>query len=57
MPETKSRAGEVARKPKGGRALFGAAMAQLAAALPPVITACGAILAAVSEPPDVSRRK
>jgi len=30
---------------------------QLAAALPPVITACGAILAAVSEPPGVGRRK
>ena len=30
---------------------------QLAAALPPVITACGAILAAVSEPPKMTRRK
>ena len=30
---------------------------RLAAALPPVITACGAILAAVSEPPGVGRRR
>ena len=30
---------------------------QLAAALPPVITACGAILAAVSEPPGVGRKE
>ncbi len=30
---------------------------RLAAALPPVITACGAILAAVSEPPGAMRRK
>ena len=30
---------------------------QLAAALPPVITACGAILAAVSEPPQVRQKK
>lgn len=80
MPETRSRAGEAAMKPKGGRAVFGAAMAivgalaalnpanpllvtlndvvpRLAETLPPVITACGAILAAVSEPPRVGRRK
>ena len=80
MPESKHRAGEVAVKPKGGRALLGVAMAivgalatvhptsallvalgeevpRLAAALPPVITACGAILAAVSEPPGVQRKK
>ena len=80
MTETKRRAGDVAVKPKGGRALFGAAMAivgalaavhpanallvalnqvvpQLAAALPPVITACGALLAALSDPPDMARRK
>ncbi len=78
MPSLKSRAGEVAEKPRGGRALFGAAMAivgalaavhpanvllvtlnevvpQLAAALPPVITACGALLAALSFLP-ISRR-
>ena len=30
---------------------------QLAAALPPVITACGALLAALSEPPTMRRRK
>ena len=30
---------------------------QLAAALPPVITACGALLAAMSEPPSMARRK
>ncbi len=33
------------------------AVPQLAATLPPVITACGAILAAMSEPPEVARRK
>ena len=80
MPGTKSKAGEVAVKPRGGRALFGAAMAivgalaavhpanallvalsevvpQLAVTLPPVITACGALLAAMSEPPTMTRRK
>ena len=80
MPETKSRASEAALKPKGARALFGAALAivgalaavspanallvalrevvpQLAAALPPVITACGALLAALSEPPELARRR
>jgi hypothetical protein len=31
------------------------AVPQLAAALPPVITACGAVLAAMSEPPRVGR--
>ncbi|MCL4212721.1 MAG: hypothetical protein KJZ74_02290 [Gemmatimonadales bacterium] len=69
-----------ARKPKGARALLGAAIAivgalatvhpanallvaisevvpQLAAALPPVITACGALLAALSDPPKMARRK
>jgi hypothetical protein len=67
-------------RPKGARALLGAAVAivgalaavnpanhllsalsetvpQLAATLPPVITACGALLAALSEPPGVGRRK
>jgi len=67
-------------RPKGARALLGAAVAilgalagvnpanhllvalgeavpLLAASLPPVITACGAILAAMSEPPEVARRK
>ncbi len=80
MPEPKSKAGEAAEKSRGGRALFGAAMAivgalaavnpanvllvalneavpQLAAALPPVITACGALLAALSEPPRIARKK
>ena len=33
------------------------AVPQLAAALPPLITACGAILAALSEPPEMARRK
>ena len=33
------------------------AVPQLAAALPPVITACGALLAALSEPPKMTRRK
>ena len=33
------------------------AVPQLAAALPPVITACGALLAALSEPPRMKRRK
>jgi hypothetical protein len=33
------------------------AVPKLAAALPPVITACGAILAAVSEPPEMARKK
>lgn len=32
------------------------AVPQLAVALPPVITACGALLAALSEPPRVGRR-
>ena len=30
---------------------------RLAVTLPPVITACGALLAAMSEPPDMGRRK
>ena len=33
------------------------AVPQLAAALPPVITACGALLAALSDPPRMKRRK
>lgn len=33
------------------------AVPQLAATLPTVITACGAILAAVSEPPEVGPRE
>lgn len=33
------------------------AVPQLAAALPPVITACGALLAAMSDPPDMGRRR
>ena len=33
------------------------AVPQLAAALPPVITACGALLAAMSDPPRMGRRK
>ena len=80
MPEPKRKAGDVAVKPRGARALLGAAIAmvgalatvhptnallvalseavpQLAAALPPVITACGALLAAMSEPPEMRRRK
>lgn len=78
MPESKGRMST--ERPKGARALLGAAVAivgalaavnpanhllvalsetvpQLAATLPPVITACGAILAAMSEPPEVTRRK
>ncbi len=80
MPETKSKAGEVAGKPRGAQALLGAAIAMvgalatvhptnallvalsevvphLAVTLPPVITACGALLAAMSEPPDMGRRR
>ena len=80
MPESKRRAGDVAVRPRGGRALFGAALAivgalasvhpanallvalsevvpQLAVTLPPVITACGALLAAMSDPPDMGRRR
>ena len=30
---------------------------QLAVALPPVITVCGALLAAMSDPPSMTRRK
>jgi hypothetical protein len=71
---------EPAGKPKGLRALLGAAIAivgalatvhptsavlvalseavpPLAAVLPTVITACGAILAALSDPPEMARRK
>ncbi|MCC7001287.1 MAG: hypothetical protein IT357_03950 [Gemmatimonadaceae bacterium] len=33
------------------------AVPKLAATLPPVITACGALLAAMSDPPDMGRRK
>lgn len=80
MPDTKRRASDAAVKPRGTRALLGAAIAmvgalatvhptnallvalsevvpRLAATLPPVITACGALLAALSEPPEMSRRK
>lgn len=69
-----------AAKPKGVRALIGAAVAiigvlsaayptsallkalseaapQLASALPVVLTACGSIVAALSPPPDLSRRR
>ncbi len=80
MQDSTGRAAARVRKPKGARALLGAAIAmvgalatvhptnvvlvtlsevvpQLAAALPPVITACGALLAAMSEPPRMVRRK
>ena len=80
MQESTDRTAVSARKPKGARALLGAAIAivgalatvhpanallvalsevvpQLAAALPPVITACGALLAALSDPPKMARRK
>jgi hypothetical protein len=80
MQKTKSAAGEAAEKPKGKRALLGAAMAiigavaaanpastllvtlaevvpQLAVALPPVITAVGALIAALSDPPRMAREK
>ena len=33
------------------------AVPQLAAALPTVITACGAIVAALSQPPDLPRKR
>ena len=58
MPESKRSvsAGVAAGKPTGGRALLGVAMA-IVGALAPVITACGAILAAVSEPPGMRRQK
>lgn len=71
---------ETREKPKGLRALLGAAVAiigvlatahpnsvllkalseavpQLASALPTVITACGAIVAALSDPPELSRKR
>ena len=35
---------------------LGEAMPQLAATLPTVITACGAIVAALSQPPDLPKR-
>lgn len=80
MQDSTGGAAAQARKPKGARALLGAAIAivgalatvqpantvlvalsevvpQLAAALPPVITACGALLAALSDPPEMARRK
>jgi hypothetical protein len=80
VQQSKSGTAEGVKRPKGVRALLGAAIAivgalatvhptsvvltalseavpQLAAALPPLITACGAILAAVSEPPEMVRRK
>lgn len=80
MQESKSGKAEVAARPKGAKALLGAAIAivgalatvhptsavlvalseavpQLAVTLPPVITAFGAILAALSDPPEMGRRK
>lgn len=71
---------DVAPRPKGVRALVGAAVAivgvlsaayptsallkalseaapQLASALPVVLTACGSIVAALSPPPDLTRRR
>ena len=36
---------------------LGEAVPQLAQALPTVITACGAIVAALSEPPELSRKR
>ena len=36
---------------------LGEAVPQLAASLPTVITACGAIVAALSDPPDLSKRR
>jgi uncharacterized protein YybS (DUF2232 family) len=36
---------------------LGEAVPQLAAALPTVITACGAIVAALSQPPDLPGRR
>ena len=80
MPEPKSRTGTMDGKPKGARALLGAAIAmvgalatvhpanallvalsevvpRLAETLPPVITACGALLAAMSDPPEIGRRR
>jgi hypothetical protein len=80
VQESKSGKAEAVGRPKGLKALLGAAIAivgalatvhptsavlvalseavpQLAVALPPVITACGAILAAFSDPPEMGRRK
>lgn len=79
MPETKNKPTEP-QKPKGKRALLGAAMAiigavaaanpasallvtlaevvpQLAVGLPPVITAIGALIAALSDPPNMARQR
>ena len=36
---------------------LGEAVPQLAASLPTVITACGAIVAAMSDPPNLSKRR
>ena len=55
MPETRSTAGEVAVKPKGARALLGAAIAMLGALA--TVHPANALLAAMSEPPNMARRK
>ena len=80
MPDTTRSTEERTEKPKGARALLGAAIAmlgvlatvhptntvlvalseavpKLAATLPPVITACGALFAAMGDPPEMKRRK
>ena len=36
---------------------LGEAVPQLAASLPTVLTACGAIVAALSDPPDLAKRR
>ena len=56
MPETKSKAGEVAVKPRGAQALLGAAIAMLGA-LATVHPTSRLLLAALSEPPKMRRRK
>lgn len=38
-------------------AALGEAVPKLAETLPPVITACGALLAAMSDPPEIGRRR
>ena len=55
MTETKRRASDVAVRPKGGRALFGAAMAIVGALA--AVHPANALLAALSDPPDMTRRK
>lgn len=55
MPESKRRAGDLAGKPRGAQALLGAAIAMVGALA--TVHPTNALLAAMSEPPDMRRRK